>query len=88
MVLELELESMHGLLESESHEAQIGVVIEIKLLGKHTLESESLATGIGIRTRISSTGIEMQWVSRVPKSFTALVCIWPAQKSSPKKPEY
>ena len=57
MVLELESESMHGLLESESHEAQIGVVIEIKLLGKHTLELESLATGIGIRTRISSTGI-------------------------------
>ena len=70
MVLELESESMHGLLESESHEAQIGVVIEIKLLGKYTLELESLATGIGMRTRISSG------------------MIWPAQKSSPKRPEY
>ena len=46
MILELESESMHDLLESESHEARIGAVIEIKLLGKHTLESESLATGI------------------------------------------
>ena len=81
MVLELESESMHGLLESESHEAQIGVVIEIKLLGKHTLELESEQESAPLAS-------EMQWVSRVPKSFTALVCIWPAQKSSPKRPEY
>ena len=89
MVLELESESMHGLLESESHEAQIGVVIEIKLLGKHTLESESLATGIGIRARISSTGIgNAISITGTEIIYSSGMYLASSKVLPPKRPEY